>query len=447
MNLRSALYVLVPVAAVGVFAAGLRVGARVPAHSAVLFAVRSHEGKTTELRVVTSYVASGVPEVKGLEDLELVMRARGRDAIWKGATNHDGVADVSLAPSEPAAGELVHLTLRGKEGELLLDEDARYPELEPAQMSTATLRATETKGELKLGVDLPQGRAVIASETHAFVHGTVDGLPVELAVANVEVDPEPGLVVPTKRRCAQSPGIELVLNAQYFVTGMRIRATANGKSGEWFGGLPVARGAPSIVVALPLERRNAIPVEPQGAQGTIYFEVVTPAGRVSGVNASYGPPGPTSVAFPLAQIPEGAYWVAASHSPRMSEVVDETMAITPVNIGPAMDNCKTSGQTMTRLPGRKLFVDGALTRRAKHLPTRRRGLTIALLGLLFGASAGSWLLLDGATRARTRLRAALVEDGAGAAAPGPARGAVMAVLLVLACFTFLAALLFLGAPT
>src|ERR1700722_6631093 len=103
----------IPVAAMATFALGLRVGAASPVRGALVYAAPPSAGRPgLAWQLMTVREERGVREAIPVDGLSVVARAGGRETVWQGETNSDGIAEVWLDLATVRRGDAVDLSVR-----------------------------------------------------------------------------------------------------------------------------------------------------------------------------------------------------------------------------------------------------------------------------------------------------------------------------------------------
>src|SRR5262245_35061268 len=102
-SVRRIIQVTAPLVAIATLMVGLRVGAGEAVRAAVIFgappAKPAAAGAPTPLvwQLLTFLDDRGVRETIAIQGLSVRARARGKEVLWTGQSNEDGIAEVTLA--------------------------------------------------------------------------------------------------------------------------------------------------------------------------------------------------------------------------------------------------------------------------------------------------------------------------------------------------------------
>jgi hypothetical protein len=377
---RTILKVGAPIVAILTLMIGLRIGAGEAVRAAVVFgAPVGHPAPNGSTRLAWQLLTflddRGVKETIPMKGIEVVARSKGHEARWKGASNADGIAEVSLEMEGLVFGDPLDMEVR-LEGEKapLAAGPAKWgtPREEHASgtSNAATARPTVRNGIVGLDVVVEGGRLIAGFPTSVWVRATT---PAGMAPNSLvlEAEPEPGLLTArdTATPCA-SGWTEFAMTAQAHVTGSgftarRIAAgpgastdrdagapgvdagaspdagnvatdagalgdggTATGApkhpAGRWFGALPVAAGAFFISTPSVLEEKkpHAVVLLAPNPRDVVYAELDDTRGRVAAaalaVVTEAGDPTPRA-RFELPPLLPGLYWLVVSGEPRGAE--------------------------------------------------------------------------------------------------------------------------------
>jgi hypothetical protein len=458
---------------------GLRVGAGEPIRSATVWV--APPGRPPEpgapvplaIQVVTYLEERGVRETVPMNGLTVTARTKdGAEAHWSGASNGDGVAEASLAlPGlDPAAPLGIEVALAGEPTPLGIGiADLRLPPSEAwgrgaRSEDRGAVRPSKREGGLALDVLVEEDRLVVGFETPVWLHVVAAGLdPTKVTLAVV---PEPGLEVAggSPHFGANCDGwTEMPAMAQAHVVGLDVAATApDGRSGVWFGALPVAPGAffigmPRVVAAGKSE--TAVLVAPNPRRFA-YAEIDDESGRVFAaalpVAVEAGDPTPRArLAIP--PLASGLHWLVVSGEPRGAERLTGAAIAKPFLVGtePGIDTnaaCRVGPWLARRAAAgfpRRLAFDGIATRGAPNRARHRIGLFLGLVALLAAAVLEVLLLVSAAREARAAMLLAELDAGDGAGeleaervtARTPGGSLAVGLLVAVLGFALLAALL------
>jgi hypothetical protein len=452
---RTTLVVSAPIVAVATLMLGLRVGASNAVRAASLVAARPGKptaaGRPLAWQLMTYLEDRGVRETIAIRDITVIARSDGREARWTGATNADGIAEVSLhldgdridveviaaGEPQPLAKGVVDVSSGAK------PSVAPYPGVRPSRRDG-------------LGVDLlVEGeRLIVGFETPLWVH--VQGK----APIGIKAEPEAGLRLSKEEASTACDGwAELPAYAEGHVSGIQIEAKdAEGHKGTWFGPLPVAAGAFFIDaprVAFEGQPIAATLVAPN-PRNVVYAEVDDEEGRVFAaalplaVDADHPVP---SARFEMPPLAKGLHWLVVSGEPRGAEHLSGATIAKPFLVGTSTDpdasRACSIGPWLAKRPAagfpRWLAFDGMATRGVSNRSRHRAGLFIGLVSLLAAAILEVVLLTAASREARAVLLLADLDEPAAerqrVVAKPPGGGVVVAILVALLGFALLAALL------
>jgi hypothetical protein len=458
--------VLTPALAIATLAVGMRVGARRPVHAAIVYGAPRARGATAfAWQVVTLAEDSGGRETEARSGL--VVQARGRAngkvvaSTWRGDTNEDGVAEVRLDLPGIERGDPIDIDVTaGESSEVLARgratwDGAAWMDAAPAPFA----RGSKRVGAVSLDVAVLGGKLAARSDVPLLVRATSrdDGHPI--ADVAITADPEPGLDVrkPTATTCALG-WARFDVSPKVYVAALGLHAkTPDGRSGEWFGGLPVATGSIHAMVpdvVRPGEGPATLRVH---GQTGIYAEVDDDEGRAFGAWAKLPADGRDEAAFDVDGLAPGLKWLVTASEPRAAEIPDEATIArpflvfrSPMPVGaPAADDACAVGAYLALHPAggfhRSLLLDGFVARKDDSLARRKRGLAIGLGALAVGAVLEIFLLTGSALQGRRLARAALEGlDETDALVKRSSAGSVfVGLLLTLLGFALIGALLLL----
>jgi hypothetical protein len=245
---------------------------------------------------------------------------------------------------------------------------------------------------------------------------------------------------------------------------------ADGRAGEWAGGLFVSPGAAQLLVperVAPGEEPVLDVIVPT-VRATAYVEIDDARGRAwataAPVTAAAGQMPRTSVRVP--KLAPGLYWAVEAGDPAGAAELGPGSLARPFFVAasdeaalafgtdretcaPPPDPRDTSRVVSTCLAiaaatpvPRWTALDGLATQHTRDAERRARGLALALGGILLAVLLEAMLLLRAAAASRARLREATVEAGEGAnRMAGRASAVGVALLVALMGFALLAAFL------
>jgi len=496
-RLERILIVAAPAVAMLNVAIGLGLGAGGAARGATVFgAPPGDEGRRLALQVRTALDDRSVRSPSE-EWVRVVGRQRGMQAAFQGGTNGQGVGEAllefpgALDPDAPIDVRVEADPIGGKlpagEGPVVLAQgtfrlrDLPRPEIGMA----APVRPAKREGKIGLDVFVPGGRLASGFVGEVWVRTTGakgNGSPgrepstresndvVASTGAKLQVEEEPGFEVHGHPSACPSGWFSVRGRPGALVSPLHLTATDDsGQTGEWFGAVPVAPGAPHAAVPVfAFDGPGRLHLESPNAGDIIYAEIATDRGRRVATVAQTTPgeglrASAPSAVWNMPVLAPGSYFLVLSNSPRGAETVEGSTVALPfvahengANVLRCEDGPANARRAAVRFP-RALVAEGWTMRGEERSKRRARGLAIALVSL-FAAAALEALLLVRANR-RTNQGLAQIDRaigehatvaGAGSTEPGAATGrggdglgANLALGLALAVlgFSLLAALL------
>jgi hypothetical protein len=225
--------------------------------------------------------------------------------------------------------------------------------------------------------------------------------------------------------------------------GLAVTATlrahaADGRTGEWTGGLFMAPGAPRVEVAdrVPPRTPFLVTVTMPTARTTAYLEVDDDAGRAWATTAApvAQPDGTSRAALQVSSLEPGLYWAVAAADPTGAAVRGPATIARPFFVaatdegalasGTDRDACAAPrdlretaaalGACLARAPStpvaRWVALDGFALQRAQDREARGRGLAVALGAIAIAIALEALLLARAGARSprRTVAVAALI---------------------------------------
>lgn len=472
---RMALIVVAPIVSVATLMLGLRVGAGSAVHAATIFAAPpakpASPGAPVPIawQVLTYLEDRGVRETVGMRDITVtVKQANGHEASWSGSSNVDGIAEATLTLPDLKAGDpvTVEVTQKGESQPLALgvvswpSSSSTWARDKDDHGERAAARPSKREGALGLDVVVEGERLVVGFETTIWTHVTMPNSAMDSSHVTLTVTPEPGLSASAASKIGCDGWSETQAIAMAHVVGVQIDAKdPEGRSGTWFGPLPVAPGA--FFVGMPRyvpegKAETAVLVAPN-PRNVVYAEVDDEQGRAFAaalpVGVEQGDPTPRAH-FEIPPLAPGLHWLVVSGEPRGAEKLAGAAVAKPFMVGTPGDAVKVGeacslGPWLARRPAagfpRWLAVDGMATRGASNRARHRAGLFIGLFSL-FAAALLEMLLLTAASReARAVMLLAELDEPeaerAKVTAKSPGGGLVIALLVALLGFALLAAML------
>jgi hypothetical protein len=473
---RNILKIGAPIVAILTLMIGLRIGAGEAVRAAVLFgAPPGHPAPNGSTRLAWQLLTflddRGVKETIPMKGIEVVARSKGHEARWKGASNADGIAEVSLEIEGLAFGDPldVEVRLEGEKAPLAAGTatwGAPREERSTSATNAATARPTVRTGLVGLDVVVEGGRLIAGFPTPVFVRTTTHPGTAPNSLV-LEAEPEPGLLTEREKATPCASGwAEFPMTAQAHVTGAGFVArraapgaeadagastdagvataadagtdagadagasSAKHPLGRWFGALPVAAGAFFISTPRVLEEKKpqtVVLIAPNPRE-VVYAELDDTRGRVAAaalhVATEAGDPTPRA-RFELPPLAPGLYWLVVSGEPRGAEhmagaavskaiiVGDGTAGLAPGSSVNVHDACTLgpwlAQRQATGFP-RWVALDGLPARSAENRFRHTLGLLIGVLSLLAAGIIETLLLVAASREARVSLQLAELDE-------------------------------------
>jgi hypothetical protein len=444
------LLVLTPAIALTAVGVGLHIGGRGAVRAAVVRgAPPSAAGTGLAWQVVVFEEEQGARETAAGVPLEVIARTAGApDATWRGVTNDDGVAEVSIAAHD-ARG----LSLEVRSGDHVL---ARGDVTEPPKGDARAplggwTRFAHREGAIALDVALLGARAAPGFPADLWVRATDAATHTPIASASVALDPidSDGLEIaaggqPTPAGRTDSRGwthlpvtpIGLAVTAALSARG------AGARTGAWVGGLFMSPGAPRIDVAPRIDPRApvALGVTMPIARSLAYVEIDDAQGRAWAASPHLAPgaDGTSHTELEAPALAPGLYWAIAAADPTGAATLEAGSSARPFFVAPTDDAALAFGadrevcaaprdprETASAVaaclalapiaPGggaaRWTALDGFVLQRQLDREARERGLGIALGALAVAIALEAVLLLRAAVGGRARTVAVAVLVG------------------------------------
>lgn len=467
---RSVIQVAAPLVAIATLMLGLRVGAKDAVRAAVIMGAplpRPLPGKpvTVAWQMVTFLDDLGVKETIPMRGLTVIGRAHGQEARWTGASNVDGIAEVSLTFDRLENGDPFTIEVRTEgdpvplaTGSVQWRDSSWQHEPHDGGVGGA-LRPTARGGAIGIDAVIEGGRLVPGFPTPLWIHVTT---PPGVASGGVTITakPEPGVLVDKETVETCEGGWALFpTTAQAHVIGSGFDAKAkSGAEGHWFGALPVAPGAFQVNVPRVVEEGKAdlaVLVAPN-PRNVAYAEVVDEVGRATAgaLDVVVEPGDPTPRArFPLPPLAAGLHWLVVSGEPRGAEHLGGAAIAKPFLVGevPGVDAknpCSVGpwlAQKSAGTFGRWVALDGLPARSSQNRGRHRLGMAMGLVALLAAGLLEVLLLMAAARETRIAMQLAELDEGDPDAnkvvAGTPGGSMVIALLLAVLGFALLAVLL------
>lgn len=478
---RTALIVFAPIVSVATLMIGLRVGAGETVRAASVFAappgMPSAPGAPVPFtwQVLTYLEDRGVRETIGMRDLTVIARSKGNEARWSGSSNVDGIAEAVLSLPGLTTNDPVDLEVRTSgEGAPLAEGRISWKTLpwarEPGSEATGALRPSKREGAIAIDVVVEGERLVVGFETPVWAHLVSPSGPLDQA--HVDLTPEAGLRLEKDRvKVGCDIWAEIGAIAQG-PSGIQIDAkAADGRTGVWFGALPIAAGAFFIGAPrfVPAGKAEPVVLVAPNPRNVVYAEVDDEHGRVfaAALPLAVEKDDPVPRArFTMPPLAAGLHWLVVSGEPRGAEHLAGAAIAKPFlvgggdlppNVRPA-ETCSI-GPWLARRPPvlgfrRWLALDGMATRGASNRMRHRLGLVIGLGSLLVAAVLEVLLLTAASREARAIMLLAELDEGEEwgpgesprekreqVVAEPPGGGLAVALLVAMLGFALLAALM------
>jgi hypothetical protein len=468
---RTLLQVSAPIVAIATLMLGLRVGAKDAIRAAAVYGAppaRTAPGQKTLLawQLKTVVDDRGVSETITVPNLTVVARAKGQESRWTGATNEDGIAEITLAFDGLVANDDVDLEVRAEgdpvplaEGRASWDRSIWRAEGRD-EIAEGAVRPTKRGGNVSLDVVVEGDRLITGFATPTWVRA---GPPLGVSPAGVEIEvvPEPGLRADhDKVTTCDSGWAEVGLIAEAHVTGGGFKATVPNHAeatGEWFGGLPVAAGSffPSIDRVIAENKPATAVLIAPNPRTVVYTEIDDASGRAfaAALPVVVEPGDPTPRArLAIPPLAAGLHWLVVSGEPLGATTLAGATIARPFVVGTApgvnVQNACDVGPWLARHPAsgfpRWIALDGMPARSAGNRGKHRLGLLIGVVALLAAGILETLLLVAASREARIALQLAELDDdatGEKVTARPPGGGLAIAICVAMLGFALLAALI------
>jgi hypothetical protein len=465
---RMILIIVAPLVSVATLMLGLRVGAGNTVHSATVFAAPPGRAPTAGApvpftwQILTYLEDRGVRETIGGVRLEVLARSKGHEARWSGTSNEDGIAEAVLALPDFATNDPVDLEVRTPgEARPLAEGRVEWKDVpwgrdrEDADNHTSA-RPSKREGAIGIDVFVEGDRLVVGFDTPVWAH-LVAPAPLD---ASLRVTPESALRVLSEEPKVGCDGwAEIAAVAEGHVAGMQLDAKSkDGRTGVWFGALPVAPGAFFVGAPrfVPAGRPETAVLVAPNPRTVVYAEIDDERGRVFAaalpVKSDPGDPVPRAH-LPIPVLAPGLHWLVVSGEPRGAEHLAGAAIAKPFLVGGAdgvrPNEACSVGPWLARRPPvlgfrRWLALDGMATRGAKNRASRQLGLAIGLGSLLVAAILEVLLLTAASREAREALFVAAEgedDERERVTRKAPGGGLAIALLVAMLGFALLAALM------
>lgn len=463
-DLARALMVTTPFVAMVTLAVGLRVGASDVLRAAVVSGAPTSRASSVRAWPVVLFDDRGaLREPAARVPLDVQATSGGKTVTWHGVTNEDGAAELSL---DLASGPL-HLQARADGAVVAYGDAAEPPPAQREPLTSAWAAFARRQGPVVLDVAVLGQRSASGFPSSIWMRATDGATGAPLDGATVTVDPDAGLTPAAPRVTTDARGwahltatplgysVPLVLHAR----------AADGRDGEWAGGLFVSPGGSGLVskdLYAPDESVVFDVIVPT-MRTTAYVEIDDAQGRAW---AAAVPLPPSSDGAPRAtvtgpKLPPGLYFLAAAGDAAGAAALGPGSVARPFFVakspvealvfGTDPASCAAPGDVREtsrvvsaclslaapRAVPRWVAVDGFAYKRERDALQRARGLTIALGAILLAMALEAVLLLRAAALAKGELR----DEAGGARLAVRGWNAAVAVLLAMLGFALLGEML------
>ena len=466
--------VVTPLVAMATLAVGLRIGAGNAVHAALVYGAPPARGSTMRAWQVVSVLEDrAVRESVPLKALTVRATAQAtadapaREAVWNGDTNVDGVAEIQLDMPWLRDGEPLALvvTSAADPAPLARGRVAWSTEVWASNPPAPFVRPSKRDGDVALDLAIQGGALTPGFPTSTWIRATDAASGVPLPGVTIDVEPEPGLTVPSKATTTCAEGwAEITAQPIIHVVGLSLHAhAAGGKSGDWYGSPPVAPGASYVALPPELDGREAraLDVIAPTAREVAYVEVDDAEGRAvaAALTLEAEPGGLPHARFEVPPLAGGLHWLVTSGEPRGADSLRGAALARPFWVEPGAGGASADpaprspcalGAHLATHPAaafhRWLALDGFKGREDANARSHRIGLGLAMGSLAVAAVLELLLILAGTQRTRDDLqRAARDLDDRDAGASMTTRtstGSIaIGVLIALLGFGLLASLL------
>ncbi|MGH7434239.1 MAG: hypothetical protein ACRENE_01025 [Polyangiaceae bacterium] len=437
-----------PVVAIATVGLGLEIGAKRALRAALVYAAPPARGASTvSWQIVVSDEQGPIREPVDHADLDVVLDAGGRSSRWHGATNDDGVAEMTVEPPSPVPG--THTVLEARSGGVVLARGDVQPAPLPPRLPAASpwTRFTRRDGVLEVDVAVLGERVApsMASSVWVRVRDAMTHAPAAHIVVTPLDDPSiehfsllqdsPGDAVAPRFALTDSRGwAEVGVTPVGLAVSFAVYANAGDpdsrdkRIGKWVGGLTASPGAPRIRVSSresPDEDLHVEIIAPLAHQ-VAYLEIDDDTGRawakaVDLVRSSDG----TAVGEVRGpQLRPGLYWAISAGDPVGASALGPGTLARPffvartdeeaLSFGRDPDACALShdvrettravdtclAMAVASPVPRWVALDGFASARARDASRRAWGLAVALGGVAIAVVLEALLLLRSEAVAR-----------------------------------------------
>jgi hypothetical protein len=383
-------------------------------------------------QVTTFREAQGVRETRRIDALAVRATYAGRTAEWRGSSNDDGIAEVTLPLGDVRPDQPLVLEVRDeRRGAVLAEGIARWESVAwggAKAPEPAFVRPTARDGALGIDVVVEGERLAPSFPGRVWVRATtMDGAgtardandvrsPPPLRDVAFELEPEPFVELDTRtvRPCASGWGV-FRATAHAHVAGLRIVArTPSEREGHWYGALPVAPGSATIVSATTLRphEETTLDLRAPPAARSLYAELSDASGRrwAEALPLAPGGSGFAEAAIHLPKLDPGLYELVLAGDARGAEAMGTHTRAVPILVNAGAE--ANASACALDDPGRRAAagpfprftaLDGLADAHLALAAQRRRAHAIALAFVAVGAVAEALLLLSGVIASRRAL--------------------------------------------
>ncbi len=423
------LLVLTPFVSMTAVGVGLRVGASDAIAAATVFsAPLSRAGVGLAWQVVAFRANGSAREPLARQPLDVTVRAGAASTHWTGSTNEDGVAEMQLPV---ASDDVVGLEIRSGDDILARGEARVPPRLERAAVTPVWMPFARREGPVLLDVAVLGQRLAPGFPASIWVRTTDAVTLSRLSGVTLEPEAEGSLSFDRPSFSSVDGWSELTATAAGFAISLTLHArTAEGRTGEWHGGLFASPGAVNIETRrrwAPDEAPTITLVAPT-LRTTEYFEIDDASGRVWATAAALGQAGDgtSSATLSAPPLPPGLYWAVAASDPGGASLLGPGTAALPffvaandpsaLQLGTDRTGCAASAGASSAshalgpclalaaaVPiARWTALDGFSAKNAHLREKRLRGMAIAGGSILVATALETLLVLRAAARGRRR---------------------------------------------
>ncbi len=388
------LLVLTPFAAMTAVGVGLRVGASDTIVAATIYsAPPSRAGSALAWQLVAFRVNGAAREPFAHQPLDVTAHVGAVSTHWIGSTNDDGVAELQL----PLAGEeVVGLEILSGNDMLAKGEARIPPPLQRPPVAPVWMPFARREGPIVLDVAVLGQRLAPGFPASIWVRATDAATHVRLGGVTFEPEADGSLSFGSLSSRSVDGWGELTATAAGFAISLALHArTADGRTGEWRGGLFESPGAVRIETRRrwgPDEAPTITLVAPT-PRAIEYFEIDDAVGRVWATAATLisASDGSTIATVSSPTLPPGLYWAVAASDPAGATMLGPGTAALPFFV---------AGSDAAAL---LLGTDSAecVTSSAASPASRDLGPCLALTAI---APIARWTALDGFLPKNARLR-------------------------------------------